>query len=138
MRFKIIIFFVFIFSIFILSSCNQPINEEYRNNLNLSSLNRVGECFNESNMIDSLIYIYDDSCPACSQMNPIVNNLINEGYNIIKVNAVTDRTNLNTVMDCSINQPSSVPSYICPIDGELNSGVISERELENMIERCFN
>ncbi len=40
-------------------------------------------------------------------------------------------------MQCSPEQVTGVPSFICPNNGELLSGAVPEEQLENFTIDCF-
>ncbi|MFW6046254.1 MAG: peptidylprolyl isomerase [Candidatus Woesearchaeota archaeon] len=101
-----------------------------------TQLSESEECYAEDDLADSVLYIYDDGCPHCQDMLPIVDELITEGHAIEKVNT-KDRQTIDTIMSCSPGQISGVPAYVCPTTGESFAGAVSKSELEDFIAECI-
>ena len=114
---------------------NIDVNLEPENTDN-AQLSEVEECYSEYNLDGSVLYVYDDGCPFCREMEPVIDELITEGYAIEKVNT-QDRQSIDAIMECSPGQISGVPAYVCPTSGESFAGAVSKAELENFVAQCI-
>jgi thioredoxin 1 len=82
------------------------------------------------------VYIHKTSCPACQQMKPIVNKIINEED--IKWNALNTEEGEN--FDLSFfkeNEINKTPTYIIYKDGEEISrleGIQSQKDITEFLE----
>ncbi len=114
---------------------DEPVEQE-EPQVDDADLSEVEECFSERGMSDEVIYLYDDGCPFCEEMNPIVDGLIDEGYGINRVDAAVDMDGVDAVMQCSPEQVTGVPAFVCPTTGEMLSGAVPEEQLESFVSQC--
>jgi thiol-disulfide isomerase/thioredoxin len=96
-------------------------------------LKTVEECLADLGY-NKLIYLYTTTCPACRTMTPIVQELVNEGYDIYMADAHKD-SNYAKITNC-VSIRNSVPQYICNVDGTSTVSIISKEKLIEMYNNC--
>ena len=116
---------------------NDTNNEVNSTNVNNSSLSEVQQCFSDLGY-DGLVFVYSPTCPHCHRMQPIVDDLVSKGLNIQKVNSFEQRSVLADINNNCLTLKPYVPQFICPVNGEVKVGEMSEDELQSFYNSCFS
>jgi len=96
-------------------------------------LKTVEECLADLGY-HKLIYLYTTTCPACRTMTPVVQELINEGYDIYMADANKD-SNYAKISNC-VSLRNAVPQYVCNKDGKATASVVSKEKLIEIYNGC--
>ncbi len=106
-------------------------------NMSVDENGGVEACMSELGH-DSLIFLYSPTCPHCHNMQPIVDDLINNGYKIEKLNSYEDNDMISEINTRCVHLQPYVPQFICPTDGKIKVGEMSKEALEQFYNSCFN
>ncbi len=112
---------------------NETDYEKENNELNESNLKSTEECLADLGY-NKLIYLYTSTCPACRSMTPVVQELIDEGYDIYMADAYKD-SNYAKITNC-VSIKNSVPQYICNNDGVATTSIVSKEKLIEIYNNC--
>lgn len=91
-------------------------------------------CFKESP--GTVIFVYSNSCPHCTKMKPIVQELEQEGYEFYWADGA-DPEARQVISACFQDLLSGyVPEFICPARGTERTGEMTKTELKSFADSC--
>jgi len=107
-------------------------------------LNQMQTCLAELNVSrDTVAFHYSDSCKQCNRSYWWVDELEDEGYNLLWLNEDSTNMNVKSQMNCMkefLNIPEGVPQYICISTGESHTDTSKERyrvgDIRSFAKRC--
>ncbi len=111
-------------------------NTSIEGNLSNGEVTELQQCFSDLGY-NGLVFVYSPTCPHCHRMQPIVDDLVSKGLNIQKVNSFEQRAVLADINNNCLTLKPYVPQFICPVNGEVKVGEMSEEELQNFYNSCF-
>lgn len=100
---------------------------------NASKQSSVLECLLEKG-IDRVIFLYSPTCPHCLRMQPVIDQLIAEGYDISKV-SVQETGRLSAISSCVKIRPV-VPQLICHKSGAVLEGEAAISKVREFYNKC--
>jgi len=84
---------------------------------------------------DTIIFVYSESCPHCTNMKPLVKELEGEGYNFYWAGG-SDSKSREMLNDCFADvMKGYVPQFICPNGAEHTGGMPIEN-LREFADKC--
>lgn len=84
---------------------------------------------------DTVIFVYSDSCPHCTNMKPLIEELEGQGYNFYRATG-SDAKSQELLSDCFADiMTGYVPQFICP-DGTEHTGEMPIEDLKDFADKC--
>ena len=85
---------------------------------------------------DTVIFYHTEWCPHCNNMMPIIEELEDEGYHFLWVEANSGE-NTAVIDDCFTDViQGGVPEFICAATKEFDLGEMSKKELKDFADNC--
>ncbi len=98
--------------------------------LNLS----VKDCL-ASKGYTTFLFLHSPYCPHCQNMQPIIDGLTSEGYQITKVD-VTNSAQVAAVSEC-VKLQSYVPQFVCHRTGASDVGEMDREQVIELYNNCM-
>jgi len=83
---------------------------------------------------NTFLFLYSPYCPHCERMLPVMDELIANGYKVVKVD-VTDSAQVAKITGCAKLQPF-VPQYVCPYTGATEVGELPKEQVIELYNQC--
>ncbi|CEG12349.1 membrane hypothetical protein [groundwater metagenome] len=89
---------------------------------------------------DAVAFYHTDWCPHCQKMKPLVQNLTNQGYKFLSVEAEKEPENVKIVNDCFsnvFNTKQGYPQFGCAANGKSKVGeFMSIEDMQKFADEC--
>ncbi|MFH1286124.1 MAG: thioredoxin family protein [Candidatus Micrarchaeota archaeon] len=108
--------------------------------LSAESLKEARACLvNNSLGVDTILFLYSNTCPHCANMKPYVLELQNASYNFLWAE-VQDQKNLSIAASCYggiIDSSAGVPQFACVANGKWQLGAFaSKNAMKSFADEC--
>jgi hypothetical protein len=101
---------------------------------NIKETRDYGECFEKD--LNTVIFVYSNSCPYCNKMKPLIEELEGEGYKFYWAES-SDSEAKEIVSGCFSDLLGGyVPQFICPATGTEKTGAMSKNDLKKFADNC--
>lgn len=93
----------------------------------------VKECL-ASKGYSTFLFLHSPSCPHCRNMQPTINGLVADGYNITSVD-VTNSSAMAAITSC-VRLQSFVPQFLCNKNGQSEIGEMTRESVIELYNSC--
>ena len=130
----IVVLAIAVVSINKMISPKQNVVEESIKQVSGGAVIDYGNCFSDS--LDTVVFVYSNSCPYCNNMKPLIQELESEGYKFYWAEG-SDVEARNVINNCFSDIVGGyVPQFICPATGVEVTGAMSKDALRQFADGC--